>query len=187
MFENNSSKKKQLLFIGSLILVSVMTIVIFLVGPDKLVTILGEKSSYLAMFILGAVGVVSTITGTFFYATLATFAAADIHPFILGVSAGLGLFVSDSIFYYIVSLGKKTLGPKTEKVLANLKRFIRKAPDPLVYLFCYMYFGFSPFPNDLLMIALVAGDYSYKQVAPLILLGNTTLTIIISYLGTTIF
>jgi hypothetical protein len=180
-------KRKKLLFVCSLLVVLALTVSIFLIGPDTIVEVLGERSSYLAIFIIGAVGIVSTITGTLFYTTLVSFASTDMNSLILGICAGLGIFVSDSIFYTIATLGRDTVGARTERWLNRLKRFIHRAPDPVVYAFCYLYFGFSPFPNDLLMIALVAGDYSYKKIAPLILLGNTTLTIIIAYLGTTLF
>ena len=178
---------KQLWFALGVIVVTVISLSLFIYGPQNLVNTVGESSSYLAVFVIAAVGIVSTLTGPIFYSTLTALSSTDLNPLLLGFSAGFGLLISESIFFYLAHLGRDSVSKRFKKIVDKLKNLIHRAPDPLVFLISYTWFGFSPLPNDLLMITLVAGDYSYKQIGPIILVGNLTLTLIIAYLGTTLF
>lgn len=180
IMQDNSREKRRLQFFGGLTAFLIFLGVLLWIGPQTIVDHLGKENSYIAIFVLG---LVSTVISPIFYATLASFSSADINLLFLALAGGLGLAISDSIFFYLVSIGRDTVSSRVEKYLDKLKNFVQKAPNWLVYTISYIYFGFTPFPNDLLMVSLVAADYSYKQIGPIILLGNLTITFLLVYLG----
>ncbi|MEX2028472.1 MAG: hypothetical protein WD988_03190, partial [Candidatus Curtissbacteria bacterium] len=64
---------------------------------------------------------------------------------------------------------------------------VEKYPPWLILTGMYIYIGFTPLPNDLLMVALVLGGYSYKRIVWTLLAGSFTIAIVTTYLGHIIF
>lgn len=179
------TKKRQAYYLlaGIIAIILAINLLFFYVSPEEIVVGIGVRNSYLAVFLLAAIGGLSTLTGTVLFASLLTFAAGGSSPLWLGLSAGLGIFLSDSIFFYLASYGREAVPSGWDKALDKLEQRVRRLPEWAVLLGTYVYLGLTPLPNDLLMLALVLGGYSYRRVLPVLILGSFTVALAVAYLG----
>lgn len=174
--------------LGVVLLILVGWAVFFhFVPPELLVNKIGIQNTYLAAFILAVVGGFSSITGTSLYATLVAFAGAGkVNPLILGVVSGFGLFISDSLFYFVADYGRKIIKRITarwETLFNRIRRWVRIAPDWVVYAGIFLYVAFAPIPNDILLAVLVLSGYSYRQFALYLFLGDLTFTYLLTHVA----
>lgn len=166
-------------------LISAMTLVI--IGPQNLVDMIGENNVYLAVYALGAGGIVSTLTGGIFYSSLVAFASSNVSLPLLALAAGLGLSTSDNIFFYLATRGRQVLQDYQFRWLERFESWVQGLPRWGVAAVVIGYFGFTPFPNDILMTALAAGGYKVRFISPLIVVGNMTGAFIFVYFGSFLF
>jgi hypothetical protein len=135
-----------------ILILSGWMIFLYFVGPEEVVEYIGVENTYLAAFLLAVFGGISAVTGFSFFAAVATFSAGGANIFLLGIFGGLGVFISDTIFYIIARRAVKVLEEKQNRFLIWLTKKIRQLPLWLALVFVYLYLGFTPLPNDILMI-----------------------------------
>lgn len=178
----DSPKKKNhrrfLIFLA----VVVLTILFFsVVTPEAVIDQVGIQGGYLILFILALLGVSSVVSASF-YTTLVVFAASgEFNPFLMGIVAAPGRVVGDSLFFFL-GLHSREISSrfwqKTTNTLAIwVERFPRWAPMALTF----GYTGFTPFPQDFLMIAMGLANIRFRLVFPFLLLGNATFVIWFSF------
>lgn len=154
------------------------------VPPEEIIDTIGIKNTYLAAFILAVVGGFSSITGISLYAALIGLSNGGADPLWLGLSGGIGLFISDSLFYYIISRWRehiKKIIKKWEEVFNKLQYYIRVLPDWLVYTIVFSYVAFAPIPNDILLAVLAVSGYHYRQLFIFILAGDITMSLLLTF------
>jgi len=166
-----------------LIFLAVVNVFFYFVNPDVIVDYVGVKSSYTITFVIATIGGLSTFTGPVLFTTIATFAGGGSNPLLLGIIGGMGIFISDSIFFHLTQLGYKHVPENWEKWLDRIKIFMQKYPRWLLLVFVYLYISFTPLPNDILMLALVFGGYLYRQVVFVLLAGSLSIALVTAYLG----
>lgn len=152
------------------------------VSPEALIERVGVANAYLISFLISLVAGFSIFTGTAAYATVIEFARAGVNPLYLGVIAGVGLFLSDSIFYLLVMRGRTALTTRFGRFLSRFHRFMNQLPRAVLYLGVYLFCAFGPIPNDIMMSFLIIGGYEYKKVWPVFLAGDITFMLFLSYL-----
>lgn len=179
----NKRESKYLKFLGLAIFVLLILALIFWINPDKIVTSIGVKNTYLIAFLIAATGGLSTLTSTSFFTAIVTFASGGSNPWLLGLAGGLGIFLSDSIFFFTALYGKKLIPDYWQRKVANLTSWIYKTPPWVVIIGIFCYISFTPLPNDILMIALAAAGYRYQKLAPILLAGSITISTLLSHLG----
>lgn len=180
-----AGKKKIILL--SIITASFITalFMVYFVGPENLVSRLGITNSYLLIFALAVMGGVSSFTSGPFYAALTTLAAGGVNFFLLGVISGIGLLISDSIFYYFGSHAKNYLETQLKKpTIRRAVEWVEGQSDRKVQLFVFLYVGLTPLPNDIVTISLAIIGFPYKKILLPLMLGNITSTTIIAFLAT---
>lgn len=176
--------KRHRILIAVIVALLAFNLIFFVVSPREIVDYIGVENSYFVAFLVAAVGGVSTLTGVALYGTIVTFAAGGAHPLLLGLSAGFGIFLSNSIFYYLAYVGRRSLTGGLQQRVHEFTTWVQaKLPRWLVYLFVYLYLSFSPLSDDILMLALVIGGYRYRQVALLMLAGALTLATTVALFG----
>lgn len=178
----NKHSSKLVLF-GGIALIAVLNLFFFWIGPTEILDRLGTNQAYLTVFLIGAIGGVSAFTSSIFYTTVFGFAAGGLNPFLLGLVGGIALFISDSVFFYLISLGKRVTENSYGRIFKKIESFVARAPKQLVLLFVFLYLGFTPFPNDILILALVLGGYTYRSVAPIMLVATIVLITIFAHTG----
>ena len=178
-------KKKK--FYGVIVLVLLVLIgwaVFFHFYPvDRLVNDIGIENTYFAAFMLAAIGGFSSVTGTSLYAALVALAHGGVNPLVLGTIGGIGLFISDSLFYFVITKVRHILvdiTKKWERVFRKIWKLLYVTPSWIVYTLIFSYTAFVPFPNDILLALLAVSGYSYRQFAIFLLLGDLTMALLLT-------
>lgn len=160
-----------------------VNVVFYFYGPDQIVRTLGVRNTYLIAFGTAAIGGLSTATGVVMFTLIASFAAGGATPWLLGVCGGLGIFVSDSVFFWLAQVGRESMPPKWKRWIARIHHWMHTRPKWLVMTAVYLYLGLTPFPSDLIMIVLVLGKYRYRSIVPVLLAGSLTIATLTAYIG----
>jgi hypothetical protein len=156
---------------------------VLVVNADRVVELIGIENTYGVVFLIAVIGGLSTFTGVSLFAALAAFSVGGSHPLLLGLSAGIGIFISDSLFFYVATYGKKSLPLEWERRVEKITAWTKRVSERTLLIGSYVYLGFSPFPNDLLMLVLAAAGISYRTLWPVLLAGSITVATGVSYLG----
>ena len=149
--------------------------------PEEIVHFLGITNVYFAVFLASTIGGVSTVFAGSFYATIITFTRGGLDPFVLGLFAGIGATIGDSIFFYFGHKGRDVLSGRWRKKAMMFSAWLHRQNGAVVGIVIFLYAGFTPFPKDLLVAALAIGDYRYRKMIPPLLLGNICLVSLIGY------
>jgi hypothetical protein len=156
---------------------------LYVVPPGSLVSYVGFEHVYLVSFLVTLIAGFSSFTGGAAYATVIEFSrGGGAHPLYLGLASGIGLFISDSLFYLLILRGRESVGSGLRKLLGRLERFFRRIPDPYVYFFTFLFCALGPIPNDIVLLALVVAGYRYRAFWPALLFGDITFMLFLSYL-----
>lgn len=179
--------KKHYILILAVLFIALWAVALVFISPEELVEKIGVENTYLVAFLLAAIGGLSTITGTSFFAAVATFASGGADPALLGLIGGAGIFLSDSVFFFLAQQAVKVFNidsqsPFRQKVLG----FISRVPDWLIGIFVFAYVGLSPLPNDILMIALALAKVRYRRIVLALIAGSITIVLITATLGESI-
>lgn len=172
-------KETVLAFAVTAVFVVLWTMVMLSGGAEAVVEKIGVRNGYLVTFIVAVLGGISVITVTPYYTTLITFALGGLNPFLLGLIAGIGATIGDSVFYYLGMQGHQLLAPKYHEKMHRFSGWLLRGPRWLIPVVTYIYTGLTPLPQDVLMVALALANIHYKRVIPFVLLGNITLATII--------
>lgn len=175
--------KKHHFLAGAVIFIAMWAVALVFIPPENLVEKIGVENTYLVAFLLAAIGGLSTITGTSFFAVVATLANGGGDPILLGLLGGFGIFLSDSVFFFLAHHGTNILVGQESLFRQKMLEFIEKVPDWFLGIFVFAYVGFSPLPNDILMIALALAKIRYKSIVPALLAGSITIVLITALLG----
>lgn len=177
------TRTQRILFFGFLALFFLAWVALLrVISPTEVVAAIGAENVYIVTFLLAVVAGASSLTSTTFYATLATLAAGGSNPLLLSLSGGVGLFVSDTIFYYVALYGRRAAEVHWRSVVERITHTINKLPAWAVFGSVYVYTGLTPLPADILLAALAFSDMDYKRFMPYLLAGNITLVFVIGYL-----
>lgn len=168
---------------GAVFALILINVLYFFVSPQEIVEYVGVGNTYLVTFLIAAIGGLSTITGTTLYAAMATFASGGAHPVGIGLAGGAGIFLSDTVFFLLAAYGRAAIPPRFDRWVARIERTAQRLPVWCALVLVYLYLGFTPLPNDILMIALVIGGFRYRQVAPALLAGSFTIALLVAHLG----
>lgn len=171
------------LFLVLLTILLIWMVVFSFVDPAEVVSAIGVENTYLIAFLMAAIGGLSAPTGTSFFGAVATFAAGGADIWLLVLAGGIGVFISDTVFYLIAQRGATVFSESAAPLSGWLKHKTRHWPKWAVLSGVFVYHGFTPFPNDILMIALVLSGYTYRTIAPVMLAGSFAIVAVAATIG----
>jgi hypothetical protein len=183
MYNNKMARRKYYILAGILLFLAAINFLLFVASPRDIVASIGVENTYIIVFAIAAIGGLSSVTGAAFYASVITFAGGGANPLLLTLAGGAGIFISDTIFYYLALYGWQSVPKWWESKVQRIREWIEKRPQSKVATAVYIYIGFTPLPNDLLMLGLVIGGYAYRQIFWPLLAGSFTIAAITAYLG----
>lgn len=162
-------------------LVVVALFVFFLFfDPQEIVESLGVRNSYLVLFLIALFGGASSFTSSTYYAAIVAFTLSGLHPGLIALVAGVALFIGDSIFYRVGMWGRDHISGRALRAVQKISRYVEHKPRWFVQIVIFMYTGLSPFPGDILMIALSFVRFPYLSFVVPGFLGSITLAFIIA-------
>ena len=153
-------------------------------GAETIVDYIGAENGYLVIFLVALFGGVSSFTGVTYVATIITLASAGLNPLGVALASGVGVSFGDTAYYYIGKYGLRELASTHfESHLEKFTHWLQTKPKAILFFGVYVYTSFSPFPNDVLAIALGLSRQSLKVTLPALVLGNITFTLLLATLG----
>lgn len=184
MTVNKYYSKKYLNIFTLLTFLALMIIwvsVVYFVGAQNIVSIIGLNNIYLLIFIIAVLGGHSSFVSASFFTVYVSIASGmDSHIF-LAISGGLGLSIGDSIFYFLGKRGRKVESKKWQAIIDKLSTWTKKQSLYLIYPIIFVYNAFTPLPGDVLNITLGLSGIKFKRIIAIIILGNTTLLYLVAY------
>lgn len=168
------------------ILIVIWTLLLKTFPPKDIVDMVGIKNGYLIAFLIALLGGMTSFTGSSYYLVISTLGAGGLNPFLLGLFGGTGALISDAIFFFIgIKFGR--LISQDKKIKAEkLSIWLRKKPKWILFLFIFLYLGFTPLPNDIITLSLGIMGYRFREILIPIYLGDMTSTIIAAYIGSSL-
>jgi hypothetical protein len=181
-----SSFKSWFKFYGVFILIVLITVgwgvFFYYVSPTTLVTKIGIDNSYLVAFFVAVICGFSSVTGTTFYVTIGALSNGGASPLLLGIIGGIGVCISDTAFYFLVSKGTHIINKHFIKFSNFIKKWVKIVPSFVVNIGVFIYSAFIPIPNDVLLVTLSLSRVPFKKVAPYLFAGDIVSTLLIAYL-----
>jgi membrane protein YqaA with SNARE-associated domain len=175
--------RKRLVFGLLVLLIVAWSITLLIVGPRTIVEAIGIENVYLVAFIIATLGGVSTLTSSSYFLTIVTLGAGGADPYLLGLIAGTGITIGDSLFYYLGLRGREVVNKNVYRWSVKFSEWLDKRPRWLVPFIVFFYAAFTPLPNDILTIALGFSSYPYKYMILPLWAGNIIITIITALLA----
>jgi len=148
-----------------------------------LLTALITSLFFFNLFIVSFFGGFSSGGSISFIALLTTFAVGGLNPWLLGITAGIALAIGDIIMFLVALKGRELIKGKWKKRIDKFSRFIEKKAHGFIPLVAYIYFGFTPFPSDLMILSLATINYPKKKAYLPIILGDLTFAILLAVLA----
>lgn len=178
-------KRKKIRAILLFCVIAVWILFLFLKSPEDIVKAVGVQNGYLLVFFSSFLGGLAAITVVTVYPTIIIFAMGGLNPFILGVSAAIGMTIANVIYFFIGEEGRGLAEPKGgfRKFTDRMLKKCDKLPFWLVQILILLYVGFTPFPNGLLTASGGLINYSFRKILLPLLLGNLILMTFIAYVG----
>ncbi|MES2749546.1 MAG: VTT domain-containing protein [Patescibacteria group bacterium] len=175
-----STTKKILALTPLLVGLIVSIIFIFFIGVDALVDSIGVQNAYLLMFLVAALGGLSTFNSVPYLAVLMVLANTGVNPIMLGLASAVGVMCGDSFSYFLGRRGGTVIPDSFQYVFVHIKNFALQHPR-LFPGFCFFYGAFCPLSNDFVTIASGIAQISYKKVMVPLALGNIVFNIGFAY------
>ena len=172
--------RKHLKFFGALLILLCFAYFTARVDHTMLVATIGIRNIYALTFVFAVIGGVSTLSAASFYTALFSFALGGANPFLLAAFSAPGMLLGDSFFWYLGSTAEEIVRPFFRSIIEKSAAWLNKKPSWVMPIAVYVYTGFTPLPGDFLMVALAVLGYRFRQIMLPTLLGNYTLTLIIS-------
>ena len=171
---------------GILLLAAVflsLNLIFVFVSPDQIVSHIGVQNTYITIFVIATFGGLNSVTGGVLYVSIVAFAAGGASPWLLGFIGGLGIAIGNFFIFYLFRYTSKTLSDEMQEKVTKVRHKIERLPQPAQYTLIYLYLGFSPFPDDILLFLLAVLRYRLVQVIPLIIIGAITIATLTAFLG----
>jgi len=176
-------KKKVILFVILVAFLAALITSLFFFSPEEMVKGLGVTNAYLLLFVISFFGGFSSGGSISFMAVLTTFAIGGLNPWLLGITAGIALAIGDIIMFLIGLKGRELLVGKWKKRIDKFSKFVEKKAHGFIPFIAYIYIGFTPFPNDIMILSLAAINYPKKKAYLPIILGDLTFAILLTVLA----
>ncbi len=171
-------RRRVILFLGLAAILLGWLLLWLLVGPDRVVALIGQEHGYLLVLIMAVAGGVSTLTASSYFGLVVTLAAGGLNPFWLALLGGAGVTVGDSLFFFAGRHGRAALPGKWEAFLKRQGRRLQDGPPWAVPLAVLLYAGFTPLPNEFLTVTLGLSGTRYRRIILPLLLGNILVTLL---------
>ncbi len=177
-----TKKQKRIITFSILVVFLASLSVLFLfVTPEEVVEKVGVHNGYILMFAVAFFGGFSVIGSTSFVSLLITLVLGGMNPIYLGLISGISLSLGDMLMFYLACKGRELIkGKWRERIRKITKLFQEKIwLEKIIPVVAFIYFGFIPLPNDIVIVSLAMIKYPRKRTKIIILLGDITFAMLI--------
>ena len=177
-------KKTIIFLVLSIVVISLITLLHF-ISPEEIVNKIGVRNGYIIAFVVSFFGGFSAVGSISFISLLITLVAGGMNPVYLGLVAGISLAIGDMIMFYVGSKGRELVRGKWDEKIDKAANVLKKRKwlEKMGPVIAYLYIGFTPLPNDVLILFLAAVKYPPKKMNGIIILGDITFALMITILA----
>ncbi len=158
------------------------SLLLYYYSPREIVNMLGVHNIYVFVFLMAAIGGVSTFTSTTFYATLVTIALGGVNTILVALFASVGLTLGDILFYYLGAKSKHCIKGRYASHVLYITKKIDNIGDRMIMVLIFLY-SLTPLPSDIIAISLAIVEFPFKKMVLPLFIGNFTLIIILAELS----
>jgi membrane protein YqaA with SNARE-associated domain len=181
-------RNKHLKLLGIILLVLFLITLASLVAlypPRLIVETLGMRNAYLITFVVSLFGGFSAAGSVSFISLLAILVAGGAHPLGLALVAGTSLAIGDIFMFYLGGKGREMLTGKWKARVERLAQWFEQHRfwKRLTPFLAYLYVGFAPIPNDILIMFLAAIKYPRRLTYKIIAAGDLTFALVVVILA----
>lgn len=176
-------KKKLFVFLFLLIVFVLWSLLLVFYSPHKIVEHIGITNAYLFLTVIAFIGGTSIFLPFPYYIFTITFGGAGLNPLLLGLAAGLGTLMGDSISYYIAYRGRDVVPRKSSKFFKKIFDWLVKKHPMFMPLFAFFYAALIPLPDDLIMVPAGITRYPFLRLAVSVGLGKIISNTILAFSG----
>lgn len=170
-------------FVLLAILMATILLSLLFISPQEIVDTIGVENAYLVAFLISLLGGLSAGGAVSYMSVIVVLVLGGADPILLGLISGISLAMGDLLLFHFGSKGRalvtKKWGTRIQKTVEVLERkeLLRRS----IPILAYVYMGFSPFPNDLLLLFLAVIKYPYTYTVVTILLGDLTFALLLTH------
>jgi hypothetical protein len=177
--------KKLIGFLVLVIFLACLFTLLYFLSPVEIVNKIGVQNGYILAFFVSFFGGFSAGGSASFISLLVVLVAGGMNPIYLGLISGTGLAMGDMIMFYIGSKGRKLIKGKWNKKIDKVADIFKKRKwlEKAIPVIIYLYIGFTPLPNDILILFLAAIEYPIKKMNRIIALGDMTFALMVTVLA----
>lgn len=173
--------KQNYLIVASILLFLIgWSLLLYHISPTEIIDYLGTDNALIITFMVSLIGGFSSFTSGSYYGVIITFASGGVNPVLIGLCAGIGLTLGDSLVYYLGTRGHDILKGRLKKWSDHVSEWINNQHEQIVQLFAFAYTGLTPLPNDLLTASLGLANFSFRRFLPVLLAGNITMAMLLA-------
>lgn len=143
----------------------------------------GEEHAYLVLFVSAFLGGTSVLFPFPYFVLSFSFGALGFHPIVLGLFAGLGTALGDSITYFMAKNGRFLVSGGLKEKFQKALRVLSERYPKLIPIFIYCYTAFLPLSDDLIVIPAGLIKYPYKKMIVSAFLGKVTFNTLVALAG----
>lgn len=178
-------RKKIILFSVLAIFLILLTALLYFISPEEIVDKIGVQNGYILAFFVSLFGGFSAGGSISFISLIITLVVGGMDPIYLGLISGVGLAIGDMVMFYAGSKGRELINKKWTEKIDRVASYFKKRKwlEKSIPLISYLYIGFTPLPNDILILFLAAIKYPPKKMLVIITLGDMSFTLLVTILA----
>lgn len=175
-----SSAQWKVIFI--VIIFLTVSVSLAMIPAEIIINLVGSNNAYILMFILGALGGLTTFSGVPYHLILMSLASGGLNPILLGIVTALGVMIGDSTMFLMSKKVEHVLPLSIQLLLSRVALLLNKWPI-LLTPGLVIYGTFSPFSNDFIVASLSLLKYSFSRIIIPLAVGNILFNIGLAYIG----
>jgi len=178
-------KNKKIIFFTLVVFSISLFALFYFISPEDIVNKIGVRNGYVLVFLVSLFGGFSAGGFVYFASILVTLVAGGLDPLHVGLIAGISLSLGDLVMFYLGSKGRELIKGKWKERINKVTEICKKSKwlQKATPVFAYLYMGFSPFPNDIIILLLAAIKYPPKAMSIIIISADMTFAMILAFLG----
>ncbi len=177
------NRKKYLAFFAAVMLVVAWIVLCYFVPPENMVELIGVHNGYAIVFLLSLFHGFTALIATSLYPVLVTFSLGGMSFMLLAVIGGIAGALGNLIYFYIGYKGREVVSGKYKKRVKRFSKWVNKQPRIIIPVLAFVYFGFTPLPNELFIVSISVADYPFKRMIIPLVLGNIALMFTVQYIA----
>lgn len=178
-------KRRHMAFAFFILFLVAWGLLVYYYSSQGIVSILGGvRNGYITAFVAALLGGLSTFTSVPYTLIIFTLGAAGLHPLMLGISAGVGLTLGDTISYLLGYYGRNVVPTPLEQLLNRLYEWLNARTQRwAVPALLFIYGSLFPLSNDVIVVSFGLARYPFWRMIIPLGLGSIVFNTLIAWLG----